>query len=78
MVMYLRERATMVRLSGGYAMCRDPEDDKLVETAVRGTASIIVSRDGDLHEEDLTARLRSLGVRVLFPEQFLQRINSRR
>jgi len=75
-VAYLRERAEMVPLSGGYTMCRDPEDDKLIETALRGAAPVIVSRDQDLHDPALAARLRPLGVRALHPEEFLRLLRS--
>ncbi len=68
---YLRHNSWWVTLSGGYSLCRDPEDDMVIETAIRGGARVIVSRDGDLLDASLAEALRALRIRVLRPEEFL-------
>ena len=40
--------AVLVELQGGVKTCRDPDDDKLLETAVLGRADCIVTGDQDL------------------------------
>jgi len=72
MVAYLRERAVMVSATGEHALCRDQDDNKLIEAAIRGHAPAIVTRDGDLHDEKLAAKLRPFGIRVLYPHELLQ------
>lgn len=67
-VRYMRARCEVVTVTGGYHLCRDPDDNKLIETAVRGRAPLIVSRDSDLADPALKEPLARLGIRVLVPE----------
>ena len=68
----LRDRAVEALLTGTIHMCRDPEDDFLLETALVGDARFAVSRDDDLkRDRDLTAHLERRGVQVLSVAQFL-------
>ena len=59
--------ADWVALTGGVRACRDPDDDKFLETAIKGEADCIVSGDGDLLALDPFE-----GVRILTPRDFLQ------
>jgi uncharacterized protein len=63
-----RERAIIVRpLVLGRPVCRDPDDDKVLATAVAGRADIILTGDDDLlilGEHD--------GIRILSPRQLVQ------
>lgn len=68
----LRERAELVPVRGALRLCRDPDDDLVIETAVGGRADALVSRDDDLKgDADLVAALRALGVEVLTVQRFL-------
>jgi predicted nucleic acid-binding protein len=54
-------------------VCRDPDDDVLLETALAGHASYIVSRDGDLTRDlDLHEAATRLGLTPVTVAQFLQ------
>ena len=44
----LRDRAEIVGITGLLRVCRDPDDDAVVETAIVGKAEVIVSGDDDL------------------------------
>ena len=55
-----------VQITGDLRHCRDPDDDKFLETAVVGEAECIVTGDGDLLVLDPFQR-----VRILAPRQFL-------
>jgi predicted nucleic acid-binding protein len=47
-------------------MCRDPNDDYLIEMAMLGEAAYLVSEDADLHEDaDIVEALQQLGVEVM-------------
>jgi hypothetical protein len=40
--------AEIVPISGGLRICRDPDDDRMLETAIEGKADCLVTGDGDL------------------------------
>lgn len=64
--------------TGELRLCRDPQDDFLLETAILGGAQFIVSRDDDLKRDlDLMVRLREYGVEVLTVAQFLHLLATR-
>lgn len=73
----LQERALHVAPRGELHLCRDPNDDLLLETAVLGGARYAVSRDDDLKsDDDLVAQMRSRGVKVLSVRRFLERLEA--
>ena len=62
----LRLSAVQVELSGLLRACRDPDDDKLLETAVVGRADCLVTGDQDLLVLDPFQ-----GIPILTPAGFL-------
>lgn len=62
----LRGVATVPRRT--VQVCRDPKDDKFLEAAIAGEASVLVSGDGDL--KDLNP---FEGIEILSPAEFLAR-----
>lgn len=44
----LRDISEWVRISGVHLGCRDPDDDKFLETALEGEADCLVTGDADL------------------------------
>ena len=65
-------QSELVRIVGDVRLCRDPDDDVVIETAMRGRADVLVTRDGDLKgAADIVAVLRARGVAVLSVQQFL-------
>jgi uncharacterized protein len=44
----LRTVSDLVTIPGTLRLCRDPDDDPLIETAILGQAAVIVSQDEDL------------------------------
>lgn len=44
----IEDRADDVFLSGDIDICRDKDDNAVIETAINGRAEYLVSRDGDL------------------------------
>ena len=51
---------------GDCRICRDPNDDIVIETAIRGRVEVLVSSDKDILEDaNVVALLAAAGVRVL-------------
>ncbi|MGH2559309.1 MAG: putative toxin-antitoxin system toxin component, PIN family [Thermomicrobiales bacterium] len=72
LVSFLRHHAAIVEIFGEIKLCRDPDDDVVIETALRGDADALVSRDEDLaRAPGLEAALRQLGVEVLTVQRFI-------
>jgi putative PIN family toxin of toxin-antitoxin system len=61
--------AAWVAITGAVRACRDPDDDKFLETAINGDADVIVTGDSDLLALDPFE-----GVRILTPRQFLEAV----
>ena len=53
---WMAELANIVKATGELNLCRDPDDDVLIETAVLGNATHIVSRDEDITRDANVAR----------------------
>jgi putative PIN family toxin of toxin-antitoxin system len=73
----MRERGELVDVAGAVHLCRDPDDDLVVETALNGRADTLVSRDDDLKAaSDLVAILARHGVEVLTVRRFLASLDA--
>lgn len=48
LLILIEERCEHVLLSGDVHVCRDPEDNSVIETAIKGQAAYIVTRDDDI------------------------------
>jgi putative PIN family toxin of toxin-antitoxin system len=78
-VRLIAARATIVEISGELKICRDPDDDQIVEAAIGGKAQYLVTRDDDLKRDlDLIKMARRNRVRVLSVRQFLRRLSRRK
>lgn len=62
--------AVVVEIVDPPAVCSDPDDDYVIETAVAGKARYLVSEDGHLHERAVRHHLAQYGIKVLYPRQF--------
>lgn len=69
----LRAHAAVVQIVGVPLGCRDPSDDMVLETAIRGRATHLVTRDDDIKDDPtLVGTLRTLGVEVISVSRFLK------
>jgi putative PIN family toxin of toxin-antitoxin system len=65
--------STLTTINSAVAICRDPDDNAVLQTALAGHASYIVSRDGDLTRDlDLHEAATRLGLQLVTVAQFLQ------
>lgn len=68
----LQDRSSKATPTGNLHLCRDPDDDILLETALVGGARYFVSRDDDVkRDQELIARLKEWGVEILSVARFL-------
>lgn len=73
LVAQLALAAVTVELRGIVRVCRDPDDDKVLETAVLGRADCIVTGD-----EDLLILGQFQSIPILTPARFLERTEPHR
>lgn len=71
----IAEKSITVTTTGALRLCRDPDDDLMLETALNGSAQFAVSRDDDLkRDQELISRMREQGIEVLSVRHFLEKL----
>ena len=71
-------RANVVQISGDLQICRDPDDNEILEAAIRGKSRYLVTRDDDLKRDlELIKVARRHSVRVVSVRQFLRSLSRR-
>ncbi len=67
--------ARIVVISGALRLCRDPDDDLVLETALEGHATHVVSRDEDITRDlDLARQLKAHNIKVTTVSRFLKEL----
>lgn len=75
LLILIEERCEHVLLAGDIQVCRDPEDNGVIETAIKGHAAYIVTRDDDIKfDKSVEAFLAQKSVTPISTAGFLQRI----
>jgi len=75
-VRLIAARAKVVQVPGEIRMCRDPDDDAILEAAIRGKARYLVTRDDDLKRDvDIIEAAKRHRVRVVSVRQFIRRLS---
>ena len=75
LLILIEERCEHVELSGDVRVCRDPEDNGIIETAIKGHASYIVTRDDDIKfDKSVASFLTQHKVVAISIARFLLRI----
>lgn len=65
-------RTTLVPLSGSLSICRDPDDDKILETALAGNVTYLVTRDDDIKQDPLVRQfLKAHDIQVVTVSRML-------
>lgn len=74
--MLLEDRAEDVSVSGNVNICRDKDDDIVIETAIKGQAKYLVTRDDDIKfDKRVSSYLSRHGVTVISLSKFLNVIS---
>ncbi len=77
LLVLIDERSEHVMLEDDIHICRDKDDDHVIETAVKGNASYMVSRDDDIKfDSAVSSFLDDYGIGVKTVAQFLEIITS--
>lgn len=78
-VRLIAARATIAKIPGELKICRDPDDDEILEAAIVGKSQYLVTRDDDLKRDlELIKMGRRHRVRVVSVRQFLRRLSRQR
>jgi len=76
LLILLEERSEHVLLSGNVSVCRDKDDNAVIDTAIQGKAECIVTRDDDIKfDKEVISFLSKYGITVKSVAQFLPTIN---
>ena len=68
----IEERAEHVLLSGTITVCRDSDDNFIIETAIKGQAAFLITRDDDLKfNKEVFSFLLPYGIRIITIAKFL-------
>ena len=68
----IEERSAHVLLSGNITICRDSDDNFVIETAIKGQAAFLITRDDDIKfNKDVPSFLLLHDVRVVSIAKFL-------
>lgn len=69
----IAQRADHVSVSGAISVCRDKDDNIIIETAIKGEAAYLVTRDDDVKtDEHVISFLKSYHISVLSVAEFLK------
>jgi putative PIN family toxin of toxin-antitoxin system len=71
----IEERSEYVLLSGDVEICRDRDDNLIIETAIKGKALYLVTRDDDVKfDREVSEFLSNYGISVTSVAKFLNLI----
>jgi len=75
LLILIEERSEHVLLTGDISVCRDKNDDMIIETSIRGKADYLVTRDDDMKtDRKVSSFLLEYGVSVVSVVKFLSLI----
>jgi putative PIN family toxin of toxin-antitoxin system len=71
---YLVDAIELIELETYPAICRDPDDDKVIATAIQSQADYLLTADEDILAPDVNHLLQQAGIQVATIDEFLSRI----
>ena len=72
------DRAIFVPTSGELSLCRDPDDNVIIETAIVGKANYIVTGDKDIKTPQLIKHLAQNKIKIITVSQYLKELEKRK
>jgi putative PIN family toxin of toxin-antitoxin system len=55
-------------------VCRDPDDDKVIATAIAGGVDYLVTADADLRTPEIVALLQGAGIAIISMDEFINQL----
>jgi hypothetical protein len=72
---FIATLADLVTITGSLKLCRDPDDDLLLETAIVGNSTHLVSRDEDVtRDTDIVRHLEERGIQIMTVRRLLDEL----
>ncbi len=76
LVTLIKDKAEHVTLKNDITVCRDPDDNIIIETAIRGKTNYLLTGDKDVSDDKkISSLLLQYGVMVISLSNFLTLIN---
>lgn len=76
LLILIEERSEPVLLSGDITICRDKDDNVVIETAIKGQADFLVTRDDDIKfDKAVSSFLKKYGISVISIAKFITHIS---
>ena len=76
LLILIEERSEHVLITGNINICRDKDDNAVIETAIKGQAFFLVTRDDDIKsDKKVSSFLMKYKISVVSIAQFLNHIN---
>lgn len=74
---YLVDEIELVELGAFPAICRDPDDDKVIATAIQGRADYLLTADEDIRAVEVHELLHRAGIQVTTIDEFIVQLDQR-
>jgi uncharacterized protein len=71
---HLLDEIEIVHVSRQVQVCRDPDDDKVIATALDGAVDFVVSEDDDLYDDVVIELLTQASIQVISTDQLIDRV----
>lgn len=71
---YLIDAIDLIELSAFPAVCRDPDDDKVIATAIQGQADYLLTADEDILAPAVRQLLGQAGIQTATIDEFIAQI----
>lgn len=79
LIVLIEERTECVLLSEDINICRDKDDNYIIETAIKGKAEYLVTRDDDIKfDKKISKFLSNYSISVVSTRKFLEIIETRK
>lgn len=79
LIVLIEERTECVLLSEDINICRDKDDNYIIETAIKGKAEYLVTRDDDIKfDKKISKFLSNYSISVVSARKFLEIIETRK
>lgn len=73
---YLVDAIELFELHPFLPLCRDPDDDKVIATALQGSVDYLLTTDEDILTSDIRSLLARSGIRIATIDEFITQLDT--